>query len=113
MLIPLLETVPAGLDLDQILEVGGIDAIFFGPADYSASSGYLGEWEGPGVAQTLLGFQRRISERGIPCGIMATSIEDLAHRKRQGFRMIGLGADTGFLIRAAASALECARAEER
>jgi 2-keto-3-deoxy-L-rhamnonate aldolase RhmA len=110
MVIPLLETVPAGQDLDQILEVGGLDAIFFGPADYSASSGYLGEWEGPGVAQTLLGFQRRISDRGIPCGIMATGIEDLAHRKNQGFRMIGLGADTGFLIRAAASALELARA---
>jgi 2-keto-3-deoxy-L-rhamnonate aldolase RhmA len=109
MIVPLLETVSAGARLDEVLAVPGIDAVFFGPADYSASAGYLGEWEGPGVAQALAGFRDAIDARNLACGIMATSLDDLRLRKRQGFRMIGLGADTGLLIRSAAAALEVAR----
>jgi 2-keto-3-deoxy-L-rhamnonate aldolase RhmA len=109
MVIPLLETVSAGQHLDAILKVPGIDAVFFGPADYSASSGYLGEWEGPGVAKSLVGFRDRIDAKGLACGIMATSLEDLKLRKKQGFRMIGLGADTGLIIRSATAALEAVR----
>lgn len=109
MVVPLLETVSAGEELDAILALPGIDAIFLGPADYSASSGHLGEWEGPGVAQSLLGFRDAATARGIACGVMATSLDDLRLRKRQGFRMIGLGADTGLLIRSASAALDVAR----
>src|SRR5262245_20177291 len=48
MVIPLIETVAAGEAIDAILAVQGVDAIYFGPADYSASAGFLGQWEGPG-----------------------------------------------------------------
>jgi len=109
MVIPLLETVSAGKNLDKILEIPGLDGIFFGPADYSASSGYLGEWEGPGVADSLLDFKRRIDAKGLASGVMATSVEDMLLRKRQGFRMIALGADTGLLIRSALAGLEAVR----
>jgi 2-dehydro-3-deoxyglucarate aldolase/4-hydroxy-2-oxoheptanedioate aldolase len=103
--IPLLETVAAGEAIDSILDVRGVDAVFFGPADYSASSGYLGEWEGPGVAERLLALKDKISARGVPCGIMAKSIDDAMSRRSQGFRMIGLGSDTGLLIRSSLEAL--------
>ena len=49
MVIPLMETVQAGERIDAILDVPGVDAIYFGPADYSSSAGYLGEWEGPAL----------------------------------------------------------------
>src|SRR5262245_33103135 len=52
MVIPLIETVAAGESIDAILAVPGVDAIYFGPADYSASAGFLGQWEGPGVAES-------------------------------------------------------------
>ncbi|MBI4028187.1 MAG: hypothetical protein HY360_24595 [Verrucomicrobia bacterium] len=106
MVIPLMETVEAGKAIDSIVSVPGVDAIFFGPADYSASAGYAGEWEGPGVAQRLLEIQRRIQSRKVPCGIVATSAEDANARKRQNFQMIGLGADTGLLIRCITHAME-------
>ena len=57
MVIPLIETVAGGRNLAAILDVPGVDAIFLGPADYSASAGYLGQWEGPGVAEAILGFK--------------------------------------------------------
>jgi 2-keto-3-deoxy-L-rhamnonate aldolase RhmA len=105
-LVPLLETVAAGEAIDEILDVRGVDAIFFGPADYSASAGYLGEWEGPGVADRILTLKDKIRARGCPCGVMATSVEDALRRKRQGFQMIGLGSDTGLLIRSSLEALK-------
>jgi 2-keto-3-deoxy-L-rhamnonate aldolase RhmA len=100
MVIPLIETVAAGNCIEQILDVPGVDAIFFGPADFSASSGYLGEWEGPGVAQRLLEIQAKCLARKIPTGIMATDIANAKLRKSQGFQMIGVGSDTGLMIRA-------------
>src|SRR5262249_12668691 len=60
MVIPLMETVAAGEAIDAILDIRGVDAIFFGPADYSASAGFLGEWEGPGVAERLLAIKDQI-----------------------------------------------------
>jgi hypothetical protein len=37
---------------------------------------------------------------------MATSIDDALQRKRQGFQMIGIGSDTGLLIRSSLEALK-------
>jgi 2-keto-3-deoxy-L-rhamnonate aldolase RhmA len=109
MVIPLIETVEAGEALDSILEVPGIDAIQLGPADYSASSGFLGQWEGPGVADKLLGFKDAARARGLGCGILATSVDDAIRRREQGFQLIGLGADTGLLIRSIRAGLEALR----
>jgi len=100
LVIPLIETVAAARDIDNILAVAGVDAIFLGPADFSASSGFLGEWEGPGVAEQLLLIKDKARERGLACGVMATDVKNAVTRREQGFRMIGLGADTGLLIRA-------------
>ncbi len=106
LVIPFMETVAAGEAIDAILDVDGVDAVFFGPADYSASAGYLGEWEGPGVAERLLQIKDRIRARGVPCGVMTTGVANARLRREQGFGMIGLGSDTGFLIRGSMEALQ-------
>jgi 2-keto-3-deoxy-L-rhamnonate aldolase RhmA len=99
LVLPNLETIEAASNLDQILEVPGTDVYFFGPADFSASAGHAGHWEGPGVAAALLAMKDRIRAAGKHCGIIATSVEDLHRRREQGFRMIGIGVDSGLLIR--------------
>lgn len=111
LVIPLIETTAAGAAIDSILSVSGVDAIFFGPADFSASAGYLGQWEGPGVADTLLKIHQRARDRGIPTGVMATDNDNLRLRQRQGFRMIGIGSDSGLLIRACREAMQAIRTE--
>ena len=105
LVIPLMETVAAGEAIDAILDVPGVDAIYFGPADYSASAGHLGEWEGPGVAERLLQIKEKIRTHGKPCGIMSTSVANALQRRDQGFQMIGVGSDTGLLIRSSLEAL--------
>jgi len=99
LVIPLIERVEAGHNIDAIMDVPGVDAFFFGPADYSASAGYPGEWEGPGVAEEILRVKEKILGRGYACGIMATDLANGQRRVQQGFRLIGLAADAGLIIR--------------
>jgi 2-keto-3-deoxy-L-rhamnonate aldolase RhmA len=98
MVIPMMETVEAAENLEDILKVPGIDAVLFGPADFSSSAGFPGEWEGPGVAQRLLEIHERIRARGIPSVVLARNSQDALRRQAEKFQMIGLGSDTGTLI---------------
>lgn len=100
LIIPLIETRGAVEEIDAILETPGLEAIFFGPADMSASYGFLGEWEGPGIAEQILDVRAAAEAKGIAAGIMARSVEDSVQRRDQGFGMVALGADMSLLIRA-------------
>jgi 2-keto-3-deoxy-L-rhamnonate aldolase RhmA/quercetin dioxygenase-like cupin family protein len=99
LVVPIIETVLGGKNLASMLAVDGTDLFFFGPADYSASAGYPGQWEGPGVAEKLLALKDQVRRAGKRCGIVATGNDNLDQRRRQGFQMLGLGLDGGLLIR--------------
>ena len=105
LIIPLIETRDAVDHIDEILAVPGLEAIYFGPADLSASQGYLGQWEGPGVAEQILSVLAKAAARGIGAGVMGTSVEDAVKRRDQGFRLVGLGSDAALLIRSVNAAL--------
>ena len=108
LVVPMMETVEAGEAIDAILDVPGIDAMFFGSHDYSASAGYPGTASEPHIVEQIMEIKDRIRQRGVPCGIVAFEKEDIERRKEQGFRMIGLGFDTTLLIQAASQALAAA-----
>jgi 2-keto-3-deoxy-L-rhamnonate aldolase RhmA/quercetin dioxygenase-like cupin family protein len=105
LVVPIIESVTAGRNVGELLEVPGVDIFQFGPADYSSTAGYAGMWEGPGVAEAIRAACDRIRERGKFCGVLATNNNDLVERREQGFRFLGLGADGGLLIRSLRSAL--------
>lgn len=100
LIIPLIETRGAIENIDAILDTPGLEAIFFGPADLSASYGYLGEWEGPGMAEHILDVRARAEAKGIAAGLLSRSVEDSLRRRDQGFHMVGLGTDMTLMIRA-------------
>ena len=104
LIIPLIETREAAENFGDLLAVPGLEMIFFGPADLSASYGHLGEWEGPGIAERILKIRARAAERGISSGIMSLDAADACKRRDQGFNMIGLGSDAGMMIRSIKSA---------
>ena len=99
MVIPLIETVEAGKNIEAIMRVPGVDSFFLGPADFSASAGFVGEWEGPGIADELLRIKTQLQADKLPCGIVATDAEDGLRRIRQGFQMIGLGVDCTLFVK--------------
>ena len=99
LVVPIVETVRTVANLAEMLKVDGCELFQFGPADFSSTAGYRGQWEGPGVAEQLLAMKDAIRRTGKHVGIMATGPEDLQRRVQQGFRSIGLGMDAGLLIR--------------
>lgn len=112
LVIPLIETADASRNIESILAVPGLEAIFFGPADLSASFGHLGVWEGPGIAEEILRIADLANSKGIHTGIVGVSFEDVMLRQSQGFRMIGLGSDAGMIIRQLKSLLGTLKGEQ-
>ncbi len=106
LVIPMMETPDSAANIEKIAAVPGIDAVYFGPGDFSSFSGHLGQWEGPGVAEQLLAVKEKLLARHIPCGIAGTDLADAKRRVEQGFRMISIGSDTGALIAAMKAGLQ-------
>ena len=106
LVVPLIESVAAIPNVAAMCQVDGVEMFFFGPADFSATAGYRGQWEGPGVAEQILELKETINSAGKHCGLMTTSPDDLVKRRDQGFRMLGLGADSGLLLRSLHQALQ-------
>jgi 2-keto-3-deoxy-L-rhamnonate aldolase RhmA len=99
LIIPMIETRGAAENISEILSVPGLELIFFGPADLSASYGHLGEWEGPGMAELILKIRAQAEQRGIGAGVIGLDAADFGRRRDQGFNLIGLGSDAGLIIR--------------
>ena len=105
LVVPIIETVRAAQEVPAMCEVDGVELFQFGPADFSASAGYRGQWEGPGVADEILRLKDVLRAAGKHCGVMATGHDDLLRRLDQGFRFLGLGMDAGLLLRALKASL--------
>lgn len=99
MVIPVIETADASDNIESILDVEGLEAIFFGPSDLSQSRGHLAVWEGPGVAEDILRMAALATSKGVANGVIGTNPDDIAKRAQQGFKMIGLGAEAGLLLK--------------
>jgi len=99
LVIPMIESVRGGQNIAEMVNVTGVDMFLLGPADYSSSAGFAGQCHGPGIGEQLLQIKNTIATAGKCCGVIATSEANLIERRDQGFGMIGLGSDCGFLIR--------------
>ena len=79
-------------DLDAIAALEGIDALFFGPGDFSHGIGAPGEWNHPKLIET----RRRVAEVAVKYGKFAGTpgtIENLDELVEMGYRFIAIGAD--------------------
>src|SRR5437870_9299428 len=81
LVVPIIETVTAGRNINELCHVSGPDIFFFGPADYSSTAGCRGQWEGPGIAAQLQAIKDTLRAHGKHCGIVATSHENLIERR--------------------------------
>ena len=100
-LIVQVESGPAMANLDDILQVEGIDGVFIGPSDLSASMGHIGNPGHPEVVAVIEDGIQRIAQAGRYAGILCSDKDKVAHYERLGASFIGLGADTTLLADAA------------
>jgi phosphoglycerate dehydrogenase-like enzyme/2-keto-3-deoxy-L-rhamnonate aldolase RhmA len=105
LVVPIIETVRGAANVPAMCQVPGVDLFWFGPADFSASAGYRGQWEGPGIAEEILRLKDTLRSAGRQCGVVATSDSDVQRRLSQGFRAVSLGMDAGLLIRSLRASL--------
>jgi 2-keto-3-deoxy-L-rhamnonate aldolase RhmA/quercetin dioxygenase-like cupin family protein len=105
LVVPILETVRTVKQVPLMCQVEGSELFFFGPADFSSTAGARGQWEGPGVAESILQMKDTLRRAGKNCGVIAISHDNLLERRQQGFRMIGVGIDSGLLLRSLRGAL--------
>ena len=92
-------------NIGEISCVPGLDAIFVGPYDLSASLGYPGEVGRQEVRDAIETVARTCREAGIRTGIFATTAEGLAPYLPSGFTLLVAGVDTAILGQGAAEVI--------
>lgn len=100
-----IETAEALGRLEDIATVDGVDGVFIGPSDLSASMGHLGNPGCDEVQAALRSAAARISSAGCVPGILATRPEDAQRYLEWGYRFVAISADIGLLVTAAHAAL--------
>ncbi len=85
-----------GIDnLDEIIEVEGIDVIFIGPYDLSQSLGIVGDIDNPLVEQKMLEIIKKCDEKNIAVGTFTDTIDNAKKWKRLGVKYIAHSVDVG------------------
>ena len=59
LVMPMIESVRGGQNIGEMVKVDGVEMFLLGPADYSSSAGFAGQWQGPGVGEQLAADQKR------------------------------------------------------
>lgn len=104
-----IETAQALEHLEDIAKVEGVDGIFIGPSDLSASMGYLGNPGCDEVQAQLKSAAARIHSTGNVPGILATNPQDAQRYIEWGYKFVAISVDIGLLVRAAVESLDQVR----
>lgn len=99
------ETVQAMENLQTIAAVDGVDGVFFGPADLSASMGYRGQAGHPAVQQAILDGIATVRAQGKAAGILTADPSAARRYLEAGCTFVAVGLDTSLLVRAASDLL--------
>lgn len=84
-------------NIDSILKVNGIDAIFIGPYDLSASMGLTGEVNHPAVRTSIDLIKKKCKKAGLPFGIFGMDPLSLSDELNDGCTFLLCGIDTAII----------------
>jgi 2-keto-3-deoxy-L-rhamnonate aldolase RhmA len=108
-LIIQIENKDAVAAIDEIIAVDGIDAIFVGPADLSASLGHGTNSGNPDTVAAIERVAEACRAKGMPMGIDCLSPEHISRWGALGYRIFTFGADFEYLSEGASAAATSAR----
>jgi 2-dehydro-3-deoxyglucarate aldolase/4-hydroxy-2-oxoheptanedioate aldolase len=90
---------PAALDnLGEIAAVPGVDSIFVGPGDLSASMGHIGDIGHADVQNKLAAAAAACRKLGKPCGIVGPTPEMVGKFLDYGYSWVAIGSDVGMMV---------------
>ena len=94
LLLPQCETCEALDNIEEIVNIEGIDGIFIGPFDLSISMGIPGQFDAPEFRQAIRRVLKTCKEGGKLCMIFSGSVEEAKRYMDQGFDAIANSVDT-------------------
>jgi 4-hydroxy-2-oxoheptanedioate aldolase len=95
------ESTAALNNLGAIAAVEGVDGVFFGPADLSASMGLLGRGGDPRVVDSIAQGIQVVRQCGKAAGVLSTDRKLARHYLELGALFVAVAVDTTLLVRAA------------
>jgi 4-hydroxy-2-oxoheptanedioate aldolase len=93
------ETMDAVDRIPEIAAVDGVDGVFVGPSDLSASMGHIGNPQHPDVQRAIETAARRIADAGKVSGILTPVEADARRYIEWGYRFVAVGTDLGLLAK--------------
>ncbi len=99
VVIAQVEHINAVNNIDQIINVNGIDGVLIGPYDLSASMGYPGKFEEKNVKEAINKVINACKENNFPSGfhIVDTDPKSLQTKIEEGFTFLAFGIDYMFM----------------
>jgi len=85
-------------NIDEILKVKGIDSVFIGPYDLSASLGLTGQLSHPEVISAINLIKNKCRQAGLPYGIFGMTAEGMIPEMKDGCTFLLCGVDAAILV---------------
>jgi len=106
------ESVQALSQLEAIAAVEGVDGVFFGPADLSASMGLMGQPAHPDVQRAIVDGIKAVRAAGKAAGVLSADPALAQKYLDHGALFVAVGVDATLLVRAAKAQLAPFRAAD-
>jgi 2-keto-3-deoxy-L-rhamnonate aldolase RhmA len=100
------EHIDAVNNIEEIAKVAGIDAVFIGPYDLSASMNKMGEVNDPEVVAAIDKVTRACQQNNVALGYFGVNAESVQPYIDQGYKLICAGVDAGFVTQGAQEILQ-------
>ncbi len=104
-----IESPDAVEEVEGIAAVDGVDVLFVGPSDLSYAMGRFRQFDDPEFRGAIDRVLSAADAAGKSAGIFCASTEEVPRALADGFRMIAVGSDSGFMMAAAKAAVALSR----
>ena len=85
-------------EIETVVGINGLDALFIGPADLSARLGNFGGFEDEGFQEAVARVIEVANSAGVPVGTIATGLDQIETRMDEwGVDFVAVGTDVGYL----------------
>jgi len=99
--IPQVEHIEGVRNIELMISVPGIDAVFIGPYDLSASLGKPGAVQDPEVRQAMAAVHTACVRQRVAIGVFSSDIPGAAKALAEGYTLVCAGIDIALFARAA------------
>jgi 4-hydroxy-2-oxoheptanedioate aldolase len=98
LVMVMVEAAAAVRDIDKIVAVDGLDAVFLGPVDMSHALGVPGQPEHPRVLETLTEVAGRATAAGMAAAVFAPDAARARRWSARGLRLVACAVDSRMIL---------------